>query len=130
MGYKPDSHKSIFSNTRTKLVLLFELSLLSSMAEGLQQMQPIMPQINPNKPPRNSKRIKSIHVLTETNQQTNKSSKPRTISWVIHAHINGEEKNQDHIKKKKKNRNIDLPRHNVKPKQIQITSKPKPNKQR
>ena len=75
MGYKPDSHKSIFSNTRTKLVLLFELSLLSLMAEGLQQ-----PQINPNKPPGNSKRIKGIHVLTKTNQQTNKSSKPHTIS--------------------------------------------------
>ena len=99
-GYKPDSHKPIFSSTRTKLVLLFELSLLSSMVEGLQQMQLIIPQINLNKPPGNNKRIKGIHVLTETNQQTNKSSKPRTISWVIHVHINGEEKNQDYILKK------------------------------
>ena len=64
MGYKPDSHKPIFSSSRTKLVLLIELSILSSMAEGLQQMQPIMPQINPNKPSRNNKRIKGIHVLT------------------------------------------------------------------
>ena len=81
-------------------MLLFELSLLSSMVEGLQQMQLIIPQINLNKPPGNNKRIKGIHVLTETNQQTNKSSKPRTISWVIHVHINGEEKNQDYILKK------------------------------